>query len=113
MALNGRRTAEDKRSRLVKTTRGFVTVVKCNIEDYDVWQDGVRIGRVTKFRHWYAEAAESHPERGNGSRWPKQTRQAAIEWLMKWCQLVTPNDQASGGGGTPLPLQAPVGIEED
>jgi hypothetical protein len=91
MALNGTRTRDDKRTRLVKTTRGFVAVYKNAIKDYDVYQDGVRIGRVTMFRHWYAEAAVSHPERGDGSRWPKPTRHDAIEWLMQWCPLVRPN----------------------
>ena len=91
MALNGYRSGDDKKTRLVKTSHGFVATFKRGIQDYDVYQDGVLIGRVTKFRHWYAEATQPHPERGNGSRWPKQTRQAAIEWLMQWCPLVRHN----------------------
>lgn len=84
MALNGYVTADQRRSRLVKTSCGFVVAYRRGPQDYDIYRDGNVIGRVTKFKHWYADTGKKTADRrSNGAFWPKLTRQDAIEWLVK------------------------------
>lgn len=86
MALNGYRSAEDRATRLVMTRAGFVVAIRIKPQHYEIKQDGITFGFVTKFKHWYAERAGDKAfmgPMGSGSHWPQLTRQAAIEWLMK------------------------------
>lgn len=86
MALSGFVSSEDKATRLVKTRSGFVVAIRRKPQHYEIRRDGVVLGTVTKFKHWYAERAGHKAfmgPKGDGSRWPQVTRQAAIEWLVK------------------------------
>lgn len=84
MALNGYVTAEQRKCRLVKTSKGLVTVFKLAVEDYEVYVEGVKIGRVFKcIKSWFPDIPEQNATVGDGGLWPQKTRQAAIEWVMK------------------------------
>lgn len=86
MALNGFVSKEDRATRLVKTARGFVAVVRRAPQDYQVIKDGRTLGRVVKFKHWYPELSGDKcfmGPMGNGSRWPQTTRREAIEWVVR------------------------------
>jgi len=86
MALSGFVSREDRATRLVMTKQGFVTAVRRAPQDYDVFMEGVRLGRAVKFKHWYPEVAGDKRlmwQYGDGSRFPQSTRQAAIEWVVK------------------------------
>lgn len=93
MALSGYVTAEQRRCRLVKTNRGLVTVYQYAPQDYEIWRNGICIGRVTKFKHWFPSILTPHSTLGDGAKWPQITRQAAIEWVVKHYRLPkVPND---------------------
>lgn len=86
MALSGFVSAEDRATRLIKTRGGFVAVIRRSPQHYEIRRDGVMLGYVTKFKHWFAERSGNKAfmgPMGDGSRWPQRTRQDAIEWLVK------------------------------
>lgn len=86
MALNGYRTAEDRRSRLVKVCDGFVTTVRhANCPQvYDVFRNGKLLGEVRKFRSWYAWPAAGLGVNGRvGGEEPHGTMRDAIDELVR------------------------------
>lgn len=107
MPLNGFVSAEDRASRLVMTRSGFVVVIRRKPQHYEVRRDGVTLGVVTKFKHWYAELDGDRSRMepmGGGSKWPWTTRQAAIEWMLKNApqQRAPDNAEVTGlSGGLP------------
>lgn len=87
MALNGFVSAEDRATRLVKTSAGFVVAIRRNPQVYEIRRDGVHIGEVRKFRSWFAYSEPPHGMSGTGNDEPRRTRLDAIEVLLS---IVTP-----------------------
>ena len=79
MALNGYRSREDRASRLLETVFGLVTIVRIAERDYEVFKEGVRMGRVTKRgRGWYTERGDiTHTSRHDA------IHSAITEWYQR------------------------------
>lgn len=82
MALNGQRTREDKRSRLLKTEKGFVTAVRTGPQVYEVYKDGELLGDVRKFRSWFACTNPPRNALGCTGDDAYKTRRDALEALV-------------------------------
>jgi hypothetical protein len=96
MALSGYVTAEQRKCRQVATKKGLVVAYRYAPQDYEIFRNGVVLGRVTKFKHWYPTIQPPHATLGDGSRWPQKTRQAAIEWVVKHYRRQPSNEPHEG-----------------
>ncbi len=82
MALNGYRSADDKRSRLVSTSKGLVVAVQIRPQQYEIYKDGELIGDVRKFKNWFACTDPIRDAGGCGPDDAYKRRRDAIEALV-------------------------------
>ena len=80
MALKGYRSFEDKATRLLHTSVGFVVAIRKGPQRYEVRKDGVPLGEVHKFKNWFAHEFGTDSKHGASSE-ALATRKSAIEWL--------------------------------
>lgn len=74
--------------RSIKSSVGFVTLERIAPQHYKVWKEGVLIGQIQKYSHWFCQ-----PERQKKLIDHKgASRKDCVEWLVDWHRrFPTPN----------------------